>query len=88
MRKIRDLAVTGIALSALFAMLLSINPDLRERVTRMVSERQFGVVESAVTHVATVAVQTTGGFAGDNSYLFGFLVAACVGLVLMLRVLS
>jgi hypothetical protein len=87
-RKIRDIAVTAIALAALFGMLLSINPDLRERVTRLVSERQVGVVNSAVTHVATVAVQTTGGFAGDNTYLFTFLVAACVFLVLMLKVLS
>jgi hypothetical protein len=88
MRKIRDFAVTAIALIALFAMLLSINPELHERVTRMVSERQFGVVQKAVTHVATVAFQTTGGFAGENSYLFSFLVAACVFFVLMLKVLS
>ena len=53
-RKIRDFAVTAIALLVLFGMLLSINPDLRERVTRMVSDRQFGVVQSAVSHVATV----------------------------------
>jgi hypothetical protein len=84
-RKIRDFAVSAIALLALFGMLLSINPDLRERVTRLVSDRQFVVVQSAVSHVATVAVQTTGGFAGDNSYLFGFLVAACIFFVLMVK---
>jgi hypothetical protein len=84
-RKIRDFAVSAIALLALFAMLLSINPDLRERVTRLASDRQFAVVQSAVSHVATVALDTIGGFAGDNTYLFGFLVAACVFFVLMVK---
>ena len=88
MRKIRDFALTAVALTALFAMLVSINPDLRERVTRLVSDREFVVVQSVATHLATIAIQTTGGFAGNNSYLFGFLVAACVFFVLMLKVLS
>ena len=61
-RKIRDFAVTAIALLALFGLLLSINPDLRERVTRLVSDRQFAVVQSAVTHVATLAIRELAGF--------------------------
>jgi hypothetical protein len=84
-RKIRDFAVSAIALLALFGMLLSINPDLRERVTRLASDRQFVVVQSAVSHVATVAVEATRSFAGNNTYLFGFLVAACVFFVLMVK---
>jgi len=79
--------VTAIGLIVLCALLLSINPDLRERVTRMVSDRQFGVVHSSVTHVATVAIDTSHGFADDNTYLFGFLVAACLFFVLMVKVI-
>ncbi len=84
-RKIRDFAVSAVALLALFGLLLSINPDLRERVTRLASDGQFAVVQSAVSHVVTVAVEATTGFAGDNTYLFGFLVAACVFFVLMAK---
>jgi hypothetical protein len=87
-RKIRDFVLSAIAIIALFAMLLSINPDLRERVTRLVSDRQFSVVSSAVTHVTGSAVDIAQGFAGDNTYLFAFLVAACVFFGLMLKVIS
>ena len=85
-RKIRDFVVTAIGLIVLCGILLSISPDLRERATRMVSDRQFGVVHSAVTHVATSAVETTKGFAGDNTYLFTYLIAGCVFFLLMLKV--
>lgn len=84
-RKIRDFAVSAIALLALLGLLLSISPDLRERVTRLASDRQFGVVQTAVSHVATVAFGATRGFAGDNTYLFGFLVTACVFFLLMVK---
>jgi hypothetical protein len=84
--RIRDFVVTTIGLLALCGVLLTISPDLRERATRLVSDRQFGVVHSAVNHVARTAYEATRGFAADNTYMFSFLVAACVFFVLMLKV--
>jgi hypothetical protein len=55
---------------------------------RLVSDLQFAVVQSAATHVASVAFQTTQNFAGDNTYLFTYLIAACVFFGLMLKVIT
>lgn len=87
-RKIRDFVVTAIALIVLFAMLLSINPDLRERVTRMVTDGQVSGVPSTISYMAESGFAVAKGYAGDNTYLFTFLVAACVFFVLMLKVIS
>ena len=61
-RKIRDFVVTAIALIVLFAMLLSINPDLRERVSRMVTDGQVSGVPSTISYMTASAVALREGF--------------------------
>lgn len=87
-RKIRDFVVTACALLALFAMLVSINPRLRERTAQMVSDREFEAVRSTVSQATFSVLSLVQGYAGDNAYLFTFLVAACIFFVLMQKVIS
>lgn len=87
-RKIRDLVVSALTLLVLFAMLLSISPRLRERAEQMASDRELNAVRSTVSYAAASALGLLQGYAGDNTYLFTFLIAACVFVVLMLKVIS
>jgi ABC-type multidrug transport system permease subunit len=87
-RKIRDFVVTALALLALFAMLVSINPNLRERTAQMVSDREFYAVRSTLSQATSSVLAVVQGYAGDNAYLFTFLVAACIFFVLMQKVIS
>lgn len=87
-RKIRDLVLSAFALVVLFAMLLAINPRLRERAGQMVSDRELSSVRSTVSYAAASALGLLQGYAGDNAYLFTFLIAACVFVFLMLKVIS
>ena len=88
-RRIRDLIATTIVLFVLFAMLLSINPRMREGVDRLAGEGFGGPLWNSVRHAFDTAVLTAmaavSGYAADNIYLFSFLVVATVLLVLMVR---
>lgn len=87
-RKIRDLVVTLAALFALFLMLVSINPRLRDRageLTGGVTNQQWDASRSAAGNAMTSIVAVSSGYANDNVYLFAFLVGAVVLFVLMLR---
>ena len=87
-RKIREFVLSALALLVLSGMLLSISPRLRERATQMTSDREFDALSSTVTYAASSALGLLRGYAGDNTYLFTFLIAACVFVVLMLKVIS
>jgi hypothetical protein len=87
-RKIRDLILTSLALLVLFAMLISINPDLRERTRQFVANPQNNALQGTVTHAMTSGVAVVHDYAGENTYLVTFLIAACVFTVLMLKVIS
>jgi hypothetical protein len=85
--RLRDVVVTGIALTVLITILLAINPQLREETAEVVFDAQFDTLRSVVNQVAASTFGTALGYAGDNTYLFTFLVAACVLVVLMVKVL-
>ena len=87
-RKIRDLAISVVALLVLTAGLVSISPRLRERAAQIVTDPQWESARSTVQQVAGSAVLMFRGYAGENTYLFTFLVAACCFVVLMLKVIS
>ena len=87
-RRIRDLALTAAALFVLFAMLISINPRLRERAGQLaggINGPEWDASGSVLGRTLRPALDIASSYAADNVYLFVFLVAACVLLVLMLR---
>ncbi|HEY0285236.1 MAG TPA: hypothetical protein VGC23_07605 [Vicinamibacterales bacterium] len=87
-RKISDFIVTVLALLVLFAMLISINPDLRERTRQFVVHPQADVLQSTMTHAFVSGAAVIHGYAGESTYMVTFLIAACVLTVLMLKVIS
>ena len=87
-RKISDFVVTALALLVLFGMLVSINPPLRERTRQFVSDPRHDALGSSITHAIESGVAVIHGYAGDNTYMVTFLIAACIFTVLMLKVIS
>jgi hypothetical protein len=86
--RIRDLVFTIVALSALFMMLASINPGVRDRAgqfTGGLTSQSWGAPGAALGSTVASIVTTSSGYADENVYLFAFLVVACVLFVLMLR---
>lgn len=87
-RQIRDTVITLAALCVLFMMLLSFSPGLRERAAEFRGAsigQQWDVSGGAVGQAMGVAMGVVSGYAGDNTFMFVFLVVACVLFVLMLR---
>ena len=87
-KKLRDTAIAFAALTALLVMMVSINPRVRERageVTGGMTNQQWETGSTVVSHTVDTIVSVTSGYAGDNIYLFAFLVAACLLFVAMLR---
>ena len=87
-RQIRDLVVTLAALFALFTMLISISPGLRERTgvfSGGISDQQWDASRGVLGHTIDSTLSVVSGFATTNTYLFAFLVVACVLFVLMVR---
>ena len=80
--------MTILALLVLVAMLISISPDLRERTRQFVAHPQADVLQSTITHVFVSGAAVMHGYAGENTYMVTFLIAACVLTVLMLKVIS
>ena len=68
-------------------MLMAINPRVRERFSEMMSAQGRDVNSSIgpVSNAAYAAVSIGSDYASDNPFLFGFLVAAVVLFMLMLR---
>ena len=75
-------------LIVLAAGLVTIDPRLGERATQVVTDPQLQSARGTVQQVTGSAFMVVRGYAGDNTYLFTFLVAACCFVVLMLKVIS
>jgi hypothetical protein len=88
-RKIRDIAIALVGLLVLFIMLISISPQLRERAGVLnggvATGQNLDASRSAVNSTVTSVSAVVSGYASDNPYQAGFVVAACVLFVLMLR---
>ena len=86
-KKLRDFAATLAVLAVLFAMLMALNPRVRERFAEMTASVQGSDMNSSVGPVgnaAYAAVSIGSDYASDNPFLFAFLVAAVVLFMLML----
>jgi hypothetical protein len=86
-KRLRDLAVTLAVLAVLFAMLMAINPRVRERFAEMTASVQGRDMNSSVgpvSNAAYAAMSIGSDYASDNPFLFAFLVAAVVLFMLML----
>ena len=80
--------LTVATLLVLFAALVSINPRLRERTQELAVNPQWDSLRGTVVHAVVSSTSIVHGYAGDNTYMVTFLIAACVCVVLMLRVIS
>ncbi|RPI53946.1 MAG: hypothetical protein EHM55_12305 [Acidobacteria bacterium] len=80
--------LTAATLLVLFGVLVAINPRLRERTQQMAADPQWDSLRGTVVHVVVSNTSLLHGYADHNAYLFTFLVAACVFVVLMLKVIS
>jgi hypothetical protein len=87
-RKLSDVALTGFAVVALVVLLVSISPPLREQVQHVFMESAWDVPYGILSNALESGFAIVSDFAGDNSYLFSFLIAACVFFVLMIKVIS
>lgn len=87
-KKVRDLAATLAVLGVLIAMLIAINPRVRERFAEMTASVQGRDMNSSIGPVgnaAYAAMSIGSDYAADNPFLFSFLVVAVVLFMLMLR---
>lgn len=87
-RKVRDFVLSALAILTLAGLLLATSPDLRERAVRMTTDPQFDFFRGAAAQAFASSFGIVQGYAGDNNYLFVFMIAACVFVVLMLKVIS
>ena len=87
-RRIRDVVVTLVAVCVLFALLMAVNPQVRERMGQVsgdVQTQKWDSREGPVGTLVQTAVSTTSEYASDNPILFPFVAVAAVLFVLMLR---
>jgi len=84
----KDVVLTIATLVVLFGTLVSINPRLREQTEQFASHPRWDAIGGTVTQTLVSGTTIVQGYAGDNTYLFWFLVAACIFVVLMLKVIA
>ena len=87
-RRLKDVVLTIVTLVVLFGTLVSINPRLREQTEQFASHPRWDAIGGTVAQTVVSGTTIVEGYAGDNTYLFWFLIAACVFVVLMLKVIS
>ena len=63
-------------------------PRLREQTEQFASHPRWDAIGGTVAQTVVSGTTIVEGYAGDNTYLFWFLIAACVFVVLMLKVIS
>ena len=80
--------LSAVTLAVLFGGLVSINPRLREQAAQMVSEPGLQTLRGMATNSVVTGFSFVGDYADYHTYLFTFLVAACVFAVLMIRIIS
>ena len=72
----------------LLAMLMLINPRVRERVALFAGDarnQQWSSAGGPMSSAAMDALTITSGFAGDNPLMFSFFVVAAILVVLMVK---
>ena len=87
-RTIRDLVGAVLALAVLFGVLTLFNVRVREGVTgfgHQVTRSGSRPLVGPISEAAVAVVSVVRDFAGDNTFLFTFIVAGVVLVVLMLR---
>jgi hypothetical protein len=87
-KKFRDTLIALAALTALLVMMVSMNPLVRQRagaLTNGITNQQLESGSTVVGQIVGSIISATSGYAVDNTYLFAFLVAACLLFVAMLR---
>jgi uncharacterized membrane protein len=87
-KKLRDLVITIATLLVLFGGLASINPRLREQTAQMVSEPGWATLRGMATDTFMTGFSFVHDYADFHTYLFSFLIAACVFAFLMIRIIS
>lgn len=87
-KKLRDLVITIATLLVLFGGLASINPRLREQTVQMVSEPGWQTLRGLASNAFMTGFSFVHEYADFHTYLFSFLIAACVFAVLMIRIIS
>jgi hypothetical protein len=87
-RKFSDFVLTGLALVVLVGLLVAISPPLREQLQDIFLHSAWDVPAGIATNAAEAGFAVISDFAGDNGYLFSFLIAACVFFFLMLKVIT
>jgi hypothetical protein len=88
-KRIRDLAGTIAVLGALFGALILISPHVRDRAGQFAGNigrgDEWTRSQSMVSRAVRLVVDIVSNYAGDNTYLFSFMVMAVVFVILMLR---
>ncbi len=79
--------LTAATLLVLFGVLVTINPRLRERTQQVAAEPQWESLRGMVVHTIVTNTATLHGYTDRNTYMVTFLVAACVFVVFMLKVI-
>jgi hypothetical protein len=88
LKRMREAAVTLLVVGMLFAMLILINPRVRESAGQLggdVQNQHWEASAAPVGNVAASVISMTSYYAPDNPYLFSFLIVAGVLFVLLLR---
>jgi hypothetical protein len=86
--KFRDVLFNAIGILVLVGAMLSLHPELRQRAAQMAADPQSQILHGVVGNAVHSGVAMLQGYAGDNSYQFFMVVAACVLFVLMLKVIA
>ena len=87
-KTLRDVIATLAVLAVLFAMLIAINPRVREHFGEMTASVQGRDMSSSIGTVSSAAHAATSigsDYAAGNPFLFAFLVVAVVLFMMMLR---
>lgn len=87
-RRVTDIGATVLAVLVLVAILASVDANVRDHLQEFVSNPQWDSMRGTVTNAVMSGFGVVHGYSSDNTLLFVFTVAACVFVVLMLKVIS
>jgi hypothetical protein len=88
LKRIRSAGPSLLVIGILFALLVVINPRVREQAGQLggdVQTQNWQASAAPVGHAAASVMSVTSYYASDNPYLFSFVIAAGVLFVLLLR---
>jgi hypothetical protein len=86
-RRLRDVAGTAGVMLVLFGALMTMSPEVRERVALVAESKNDQVADTrqAASKVMTASGATAVRYAGNNTYMVFFLIVAGCLFILMLR---